>query len=371
VYIEHGSPKAPPSPSAAAVSARRASGGYSTSNSTEGSGHLAERLARLEAEHRAEDERLERLRAERRAEEDELAHQLEEARASEEEACRHSEGRKLPLHPIVTEETIKTASFYTGVAAAAASSASLTRSQFVQTPRQRVPTEKMERMGIEMSPDVLESRQGGGDGKETETERAAEAAVKTQTDHSVLASAQPTGTFLLPLDETRHDLQPALGATRSPNPKSEGGDKEGHRRLYSVEDPVKTGEARQLYRGYVTNLQTRLFNLTQDRVTGREERGVEKLPSSRHVEQVREIPEDQPDQALRPLLWPPHEVAQYVLGLREFGERAREYADVMIREEINGQTFLDLSDTDLRELKVPMGHRKVLLSRIDLLKHSA
>ena len=43
----------------------------------------------------------------------------------------------------------------------------------------------------------------------------------------------------------------------------------------------------------------------------------------------------------------------------------------MIREEINGQTFLDLSDTDLKELKLPMGHREVLLSRIDLLKHSA
>lgn len=44
---------------------------------------------------------------------------------------------------------------------------------------------------------------------------------------------------------------------------------------------------------------------------------------------------------------------------------------LMIREEINGQTFLDLSDTDLKELKLPMGHREVLLSRIDLLKHSA
>ena len=60
------------------------------------------------------------MKAERRAEEDKLVHQLEEARASEEEACRHSEGRKLLLHPIVTEETIKTGSFYTGVAAAAA-----------------------------------------------------------------------------------------------------------------------------------------------------------------------------------------------------------------------------------------------------------
>ena len=154
VYGAYGSPKGPPSPSAAAVSARRA-----TFNSTQGSGHLAERLARLRAEHTAE--------------EDELVHQLQEARASEEEICRNSE--KCLLHAFIPEETIKTPISHTGVAAA--SSASSIRPQLVQTPRQRVPTEKMERLGIETISDVLESRHGGADWvkrKETETERAAE-----------------------------------------------------------------------------------------------------------------------------------------------------------------------------------------------------
>ena len=158
VYGAYGSPKGPPSPSAAAVSARRA-----TFNSTQGSGHLAERLARLRAEHTAE--------------EDELVHQLQEARASEEEICRNSEKRL--LHAFIPEETIKTPISHTGVAAA--SSASSIRPQLVQTPRQRVPTEKMERLGIETSSDVLESRQGEEDWvkrKETETERAAEVARK-------------------------------------------------------------------------------------------------------------------------------------------------------------------------------------------------
>ena len=100
----------------------------------------------------------------------------------------------------MTEETIKTAISYTGVAAATASSASSTRPQ---TPRQRVPTEKMERLGIEASPDVLKSRQGEEDWvkrKETETERAAEVSVDTQVDHSITKSAQPTGAFTLPLE---------------------------------------------------------------------------------------------------------------------------------------------------------------------------
>ena len=141
----YGSPKAPLSPSAAAVSARRA-----TSNSTQVSGQLAERLARL------------------RAEEDELVHQLEEARVSE-EICRISEKRL--LHAFTTEETIKTPISHKG--AAAASSDSYTRPQLVQTPRQQAPTEKMERLGIETSPDVLERRQGEAEwvkGKETETD---------------------------------------------------------------------------------------------------------------------------------------------------------------------------------------------------------
>ena len=75
------------------------------------------------------------------------------------------------LHAFTTEETIKTPISHTG--AAAASSASSTRPQLVQTPRQQAPTEKMERLGIETSPDVLERRQGEAEwvkGKETETD---------------------------------------------------------------------------------------------------------------------------------------------------------------------------------------------------------
>ena len=191
----YGSPKAPPSPSAAAVSARRASGGYSTSNSTQGSGQLAERLARLRAEYRAE--------------EDELVYQLQVARASEEEICRNSEKRL--LHAFTTEETIKTPISHKG--AASASSASSTRPQLVQTPRQQAPTEKMERLGIETSPDVLERRQGEAEwvkGKETETEteRAAEVAVNTQADQNITESAQPTGAFTLPLETIESSIMP-------------------------------------------------------------------------------------------------------------------------------------------------------------------
>ena len=42
-----------------------------------------------------------------------------------------------------------------------------------------------------------------------------------------------------------------------------------------------------------------------------------------------------------------------------------------MREDITGQTFLDLTDNDLILLKVTMGHRKLLLSRIAYLKHAA
>jgi len=203
VHGAYGSPKASPSPSAAAVSARRA-----TSNSTQVSGQLAERLARL------------------RAEEDELVHQLEEARTSEEEICRNSEMHL--LHAFTTEEIIKTPISHTGVAAA--SSASSIRPQLVQIPRQRVPTEKMESLGIETIPDVLESRQGEEEWvrrKETETERAAEVTVDTQADHSITESAQPTGAFTLPLEtimpisDTRVAVPAAFSAS-PPVPRSTG-----------------------------------------------------------------------------------------------------------------------------------------------------
>ena len=185
VYGAYGSPKGTPSPSAAAVSARRA-----TFNSTQGSGHLAERLARLRAEHTAE--------------EDELVHQLQEARASEEEICRNSEKRL--LHAFIPEETIKTPISHTGVAAA--SSASSTRPQLVQTPRQRVPTEKMERLGIETSPDVLESRQGEEDCI-TQSVRPSGASTRVASPGAISPVPRSTGTET---PERAVDLLPARSA---------------------------------------------------------------------------------------------------------------------------------------------------------------
>ena len=183
----YGSPKAPPSPSAAAVSARRA-----TSNSTQVSGQLAERLARL------------------RAEEDELVHQLEEARASE-EICRNLEKRL--LHAFTTEETIKTPISHTG--AAVASSASSTRPQLVQTPRQQAPTEKMERLGIETSPDVLERRQGEAEwvkGKETETDIMPISNTRVAVPAALCASASVPRFSGTETPERAVDLSPARSA---------------------------------------------------------------------------------------------------------------------------------------------------------------
>ena len=309
VYGAYGSPKGPPSPSAAAVSARRA-----TFNSTQGSGHLAERLARLRAEHTAE--------------EDELVHQLQEARASEEEICRNSEKRL--LHAFIPEETIKTPISHTGVAAA--SSASSIRPQLVQTPRQRVPTEKMERLGIETISDVLESRHGGADWvkrKETETERAAEVAVDTQADHSIKESSQPTGAFTLPLETITMPISytrvavtgvaatatsvSSASASRSPDGATEVIEDSDHAiMMHSVvsmrtfaspsqqvraadvtenrsasprteyPDPLHSAASREagavvgtdtaqsspVYTSYVTNLRSRLLNLTKERDGG-------------------------------------------------------------------------------------------------------
>jgi hypothetical protein len=70
------------------------------------------------------------------------------------------------------------------------------------------------------------------------------------------------------------------------------------------------------------------------------------------------------------LRWSVEDVAEYVGGLTEgLGEQASEYAQVFQREAINGETFADLSNDDLKELGFDkMGHRKMLLSKIALLK---
>ena len=183
--------------------------------------------------------------AQHRAEEGELVHQLQVARTSEEEICRNSEKRL--LHPFLTEETIKTPIAHTGVAAA--SSASSTRPQLVETPRQRVPTEKMERLKIETSPDVLESRQGEADWvkrKERETDRAAEVAVDTQADHSITESVHPTGAFTLPLEaivmpvsHTRVAV-PAAPSASAPFPRSTGTETPGRAVDFS---PARSAQA--------------------------------------------------------------------------------------------------------------------------------
>ncbi len=72
------------------------------------------------------------------------------------------------------------------------------------------------------------------------------------------------------------------------------------------------------------------------------------------------------------LMRSPQDVSMYVQGLRDdFGERAKEYSELMVREDINGQMFLELNDNDLKELKFTYGHRKLLLSRIARLRQAA
>ena len=132
---------------------------------------------------------------------------------SEEEICRNSEKRL--LHAFTTEETIKTPISHKG--AAAASSASSTWPKFVQTPRQQAPTEKMERLGIETSPDVLERRQGEAEwvkGKETETDIMPISNTRVAVPAALCTSA-PVPRFFFSGTETPEravDLSPARSA---------------------------------------------------------------------------------------------------------------------------------------------------------------
>ena len=67
--------------------------------------------------------------------------------------------------------------------------------------------------------------------------------------------------------------------------------------------------------------------------------------------------------------WSSRDVAEYLEGLTEvFGDRTKEYSNVMMSENINGEALMELSDSDLKEMKFTMGHRKLLLSRIALLE---
>ena len=96
-------------------------------------------------------------------------------------------------------------------------------------------------------------------------------------------------------------------------------------------------------------------------------------PSSYLVRNTTEISEDMSTvERLSARNWSSQNVAEYLQGLEEdFGERASEYSNVMMSEDINGKTLLELNDSDLRELKFTMGHRKLLLSRIALLEDEA
>ena len=70
--------------------------------------------------------------------------------------------------------------------------------------------------------------------------------------------------------------------------------------------------------------------------------------------------------------WSSRDVAEYLEGLTEvFGDRTKEYSNVMMSENINGEALMELSDSNLKEMKFTMGHRKLLLSRIALLAEEA
>jgi len=93
-------------------------------------------------------------------------------------------------------------------------------------------------------------------------------------------------------------------------------------------------------------------------------------PADERVEVAAARPAGGVRDAAAVLGWSAEDVANYVGGLTEdLGERASEYSDGLKREEINGKAFVELSNDDLKELGVDkMGHRKVLLSKIALLK---
>jgi hypothetical protein len=67
--------------------------------------------------------------------------------------------------------------------------------------------------------------------------------------------------------------------------------------------------------------------------------------------------------------WSASDVSAFVTGLTEaFGSKASEDAAAMRREHVNGEALVQLSDGDLREVGLSLGHRKILLARLAALK---
>ena len=67
--------------------------------------------------------------------------------------------------------------------------------------------------------------------------------------------------------------------------------------------------------------------------------------------------------------WSIQDVATYVSGMvEEFGERASRYAEEFAKEDISGKEFVHLRQDELKDLGLSMGHRKKLLSKIEMLR---
>lgn len=72
------------------------------------------------------------------------------------------------------------------------------------------------------------------------------------------------------------------------------------------------------------------------------------------------------------LKWEKEAVAMYVGQMKaEFGEEASKYASNFVEDYIDGRALLNLSDENLKELGLPMGHRMLMLEKIANIKTSA
>lgn len=63
--------------------------------------------------------------------------------------------------------------------------------------------------------------------------------------------------------------------------------------------------------------------------------------------------------------WCVQDVQRFVKGLtREFGDKAAVYAAALAANDVNGEALLLLSEEDLKELGLSLGHRKLLFARV-------
>ena len=63
--------------------------------------------------------------------------------------------------------------------------------------------------------------------------------------------------------------------------------------------------------------------------------------------------------------WCVQDVQRFVNGLtREFGDKAAVYAAALAANDVNGEALLLLSEEDLKELGLSLGHRKLLFARV-------